>query len=107
MNIRRAIAISAVAGLLLATAEPQPKPRMNVTISSPSSVDATIDDFAFTPKELTVEGECASVCDPGRVKPGARGSAQGAPRHGSLLLVASGRWKDIQFIGNKFRPGTF
>ena len=55
MEILRAIAIAVVAGLLLTAALAQPNPQAKATTASATSLNATIDNFSFAPKELTVK----------------------------------------------------
>lgn len=55
MKVPRAIVLAVVAGLLLAAAPAQPNPQANATASPAESLQATIDNFAFAPKELTVK----------------------------------------------------
>ncbi len=55
MKIPRAIVLAVVAGLLLAAAPAQPNPQSNPATPPTGSQQATIDSFAFGPKELTVK----------------------------------------------------
>lgn len=55
MKVSRAIALAVVAGVLLAAAPALPNPQASATTSPAGSLQATIDSFAFGPKELTVK----------------------------------------------------
>lgn len=55
MKVPRTIALTVVACLLLAAVLGQANSQANATTSPAASVNATIDSFAFAPKELTVK----------------------------------------------------
>ncbi len=55
MNVPRAVVLAVAAGLLLAAAPALPTPQANAAGSPAGSLEATIDSFAFAPKELTVK----------------------------------------------------
>lgn len=55
MEITRVIFFAVIAAFLLAAAPAVPNPEASATSSSAGSLQATIDSFAFAPKELTVK----------------------------------------------------